>query len=166
MASQDYSEFRHLVAPELRPTDRVLELGCGNSGLGAALAADGVQHVTCTDLSGVVIERMQRRAAASASGVQYQVRSSGRRVCSAASMLCPFECGTLAPSFQCPWWLPAASEVPMCICLQVADMLQLPFPDGSFDVVIEKGALEVSSTHGVQRCVPMQGTTFTSIRHL
>ena len=32
-------------------------------------------------------------------------------------------------------------------CLQVADMLRLPFPDGSFDVVIEKGALEVGMAH-------------------
>jgi hypothetical protein len=30
-------------------------------------------------------------------------------------------------------------------------MLQLPFPDGSFDVVIEKGALEVRMLHTAQR---------------
>ena len=77
--TQDYSEFRHLVAPQLRPADRILELGCGNSGLGAALAADGYQHVTCTDLSGVVVERMRRKAAAAASTVQYQVHLLGVR---------------------------------------------------------------------------------------
>lgn len=70
---QDYSEFRHLVAPQLRPSDRILELGCGNSGLGAALAADGFHSVTCTDLSRVVVERMQRKADAAGSSVQYQV---------------------------------------------------------------------------------------------
>ena len=144
-AWQDYSEFRHLVAPELRPTDRVLELGCGNSGLGAALAADGVQHVTCTDLSGVVIERMQHRAAACDSGVQYQVHpmeaAGTQHRCSVCSFLAPWILGS--------WLPPAVHEVPACICLQVADMLQLPFPDSSFDVVIEKGALEVSITTGV-----------------
>lgn len=61
------------MAPELVASDRVLELGCGNSGLGAALAADGLKRVTCTDLSGVVVQRMQRKATACASGVHYQV---------------------------------------------------------------------------------------------
>lgn len=72
-SSQDYSEFRHLVAPQLRPSDAILELGCGNSNLGAALAADGFRDVTCTDLSRVVVDRMQRKAARAGSTVRYQV---------------------------------------------------------------------------------------------
>lgn len=70
---KDYCEFRHLVAPELRPSDGILELGCGNSNLGAALAADGFRDVTCTDLSRVVVDRMQQKAAQAGSSVRYQV---------------------------------------------------------------------------------------------
>ena len=51
--SQEYSEFRHLVEPHLRPGARILELGCGNSSLGASLAAAGFD-VTCTDMATTV----------------------------------------------------------------------------------------------------------------
>jgi SAM-dependent methyltransferase len=162
---QDYSEFRHLVAPELRPADRILELGCGNSGLGSALAADGFQHVTCTDLSQVVVERMQRKAAAAASPVQYQVRHEVPCVLSSIKVVSPciLRHNVLLSALLST---PAASETPPCAWLQAADMLQLPFPDGSFDVVIEKGALEVSMAGSLTLVLATLSCHFHSTRPL
>ena len=58
-----YENFRHLLRPEIRPGDRVLILGCGNSALGACLREDGVEHVSNLDYSPVVIEKMRQRDA-------------------------------------------------------------------------------------------------------
>ena len=40
---------------------QVLELGCGNSQLCEELYKDGITDITCTDLSAVAVERMQKR---------------------------------------------------------------------------------------------------------
>ena len=46
----------------------VLIAGCGNSRIGEEMALDGFDSVTAVDYSGVVIETMQQRVAAEASG--------------------------------------------------------------------------------------------------
>ena len=94
---QGYEQFRHLLLQHLRPSDRVLILGCGNSALAFDLCKDGVHDITSLDISPVVIDRMRVRSA---------------------------ELGLP----QLVW--------------TVGDMLSLPFQNGSFDVVIEKGAFE------------------------
>jgi len=96
---QGYEQFRHLLLPHLRPSDRVLILGCGNSALAFDLCRDGIRDMTSLDISPVVIDRMQ----AAAAGLGWP---------------------------QLVW--------------TVGDMLSLPYPDGAFDVVIEKGALSCS----------------------
>eukprot|EP00249_Psilotum_nudum_P002702 c15824_g1_i1 orf=453-1184(-) len=95
---KDYSHFRHLILGNVRISDRVLELGCGNSLMSWEMSKDGISEITCTDLSAVAIERMQNRL---------------------ASMGC------------------------QGINFVVVDMLDLPFEDSTFDVVIEKGAMDV-----------------------
>lgn len=40
---------------------QVLELGCGNSQLSEDLYKDGITKITCTDLSAVAVQNMQRR---------------------------------------------------------------------------------------------------------
>ena len=59
-----YSQFSHLVTPHIKLTDRILILGCGNSSLTQDLYADGYKHLTSVDLSPVVIQHMQAKAAA------------------------------------------------------------------------------------------------------
>ena len=58
-----YRDFAHLVTPHLRPSSRILILGCGNSSLTADLFSDGFQQITSVDLSPAVIDRMRKRAA-------------------------------------------------------------------------------------------------------
>ena len=59
-----YSHFRHLCLPHMQTSDKILILGCGNSSLTQDLYNDGFCHLTSIDLSDVVIERMQAKAAA------------------------------------------------------------------------------------------------------
>ncbi|KAF3435629.1 hypothetical protein FNV43_RR22720 [Rhamnella rubrinervis] len=95
---KDYSHFRHLIQAHLNPNSSVLELGCGNSQLSEDLFEDGITKITCTDLSAVAVQNMQKR-----------LLSKGLKE----------------------------------IKVQEADMLDLPFSDESFDVVIEKGTTDV-----------------------
>ena len=61
---QGYGEFRHLLVPHLKPTDRILVLGCGNSALSMDLYRDGFKDVTSVDLSPVVVDRMRQQSMA------------------------------------------------------------------------------------------------------
>jgi len=93
---KDYSHFQHLILENIKPTDKVLEVGAGSSRLSEDMYKDGIKHITCTDLSTVAVNHMKERF---------------------ANMI-----GMVAAE---------------------ADMLNLPFQDQSFDVVIEKGAMDV-----------------------
>ena len=48
-----YSSFKHLLLPQLKTTDRILVLGCGNSNMTADLWNDGFKDITSIDLSKV-----------------------------------------------------------------------------------------------------------------
>ncbi|KAM6160625.1 EEF1A lysine methyltransferase 4 [Erethizon dorsatum] len=91
----NFSSFRALLEPELRPEDRILVLGCGNSALSYELFIGGFPNVTSVDYSSVVVAAMQARYAH-------------------------------LPRLR---W-------------ETMDVRALCFPDGSFDVVLEKGTLD------------------------
>ncbi|XP_059778041.1 EEF1A lysine methyltransferase 4 isoform X2 [Balaenoptera ricei] len=59
----DFSSFRDLLEPELRPEDRILVLGCGNSALSYELFLGGFPDVTSVDYSSVVVAAMRDRYA-------------------------------------------------------------------------------------------------------
>ncbi|XP_070262787.1 endothelin-converting enzyme 2 isoform X4 [Myotis yumanensis] len=59
----DFSSFRALLEPELRPEDRILVLGCGNSALSYELYLGGFPDVTSVDYSSVVVAAMRARYA-------------------------------------------------------------------------------------------------------
>ncbi|XP_006884140.1 PREDICTED: endothelin-converting enzyme 2 isoform X5 [Elephantulus edwardii] len=59
----DFSSFRALLEPELRPGDRILVLGCGNSALSYDLYLGGFPDVTSVDYSSVVVAAMKIRYA-------------------------------------------------------------------------------------------------------
>ncbi|XP_004713497.1 EEF1A lysine methyltransferase 4 isoform X1 [Echinops telfairi] len=59
----DFSSFRAIVEPELRPEDRILVLGCGNSALSYELYLGGFPDVTSVDYSSVVVAAMRVRYA-------------------------------------------------------------------------------------------------------
>ena len=55
---KSYAEFRHLISPYLRPKDRILILGCGNSSMSADLYREGFCCQTNIDISPVVVQRV------------------------------------------------------------------------------------------------------------
>uniref|UniRef100_A0A8C3KDI7 EEF1A lysine methyltransferase 4 n=1 Tax=Calidris pygmaea TaxID=425635 RepID=A0A8C3KDI7_9CHAR len=90
------SRYLPQLEPELRPGDRILVLGCGNSALSHDLHERGYPDVTSVDFSPACIAAMRARYA------------------------------------RCPrlrW--------------AVMDVRALAFPDAAFDVVLEKGTLDV-----------------------
>ncbi|XP_053420291.1 EEF1A lysine methyltransferase 4 [Nycticebus coucang] len=58
----NFSSFRALLEPELRPEDRILVLGCGNSALSYELFLGGFPDVTSVDYSSVVAAMQARYA--------------------------------------------------------------------------------------------------------
>lgn len=54
-----YTQVKQLVLPQLRPSDRILVVGCGNSSFSADLYDDGYVNITNIDFSSVVINKMQ-----------------------------------------------------------------------------------------------------------
>lgn len=48
-----FQDFRSLLLPHLKPTDRILVLGCGNSTMTADLWREGFHNITSIDLSEV-----------------------------------------------------------------------------------------------------------------
>jgi SAM-dependent methyltransferase len=58
-----YADVRPLLRAALRPTDRILLIGCGNSTLSADLYDDGFTQLTNIDYSAVVIDTMRAKHA-------------------------------------------------------------------------------------------------------
>ncbi|KAA3463537.1 methyltransferase-like protein 13 [Gossypium australe] len=114
---KDYSHFRHLMQSHIKPNSSVLELGCGNSQLCEELYKDGITDITCIDLSSVAVERMKER-----------LLSKGYE---------GVFCGYFLNSFC--FLVTSLSEIKVL----EADMLDLPFSNECFDVVIEKGTMDV-----------------------
>ncbi|EDO44209.1 predicted protein [Nematostella vectensis] len=58
---KSYKEFRHLLRGHVRTCDRILILGCGNSGLSEDMYNEGYTDITNIDYSPIVIENMKRK---------------------------------------------------------------------------------------------------------
>lgn len=56
--------FEHLLLQHLVHTDRILNLGCGNSNLSASLCAKGYRNIDSIDFSETVIAKMKERSLA------------------------------------------------------------------------------------------------------
>ncbi|KAG7011687.1 Protein TIC 62, chloroplastic [Cucurbita argyrosperma subsp. argyrosperma] len=110
---KDYSHFRNLILPLLKPDSSVLELGSGNSKLSEELYNDGITDITCIDLSAVAVEKMQKRL-----------------------------------------HLKGMKEIKVL----EADMLDMPFGDECFDVVVEKGTMDVLFVDGGDPWNPQPST--------
>lgn len=65
-----YEEKLRRVTALLRPSDRVLEIGCGTGGTARHLA-QGVDHITATDLSAEMIKIAKARSKADTSSSPY-----------------------------------------------------------------------------------------------
>ncbi|XP_066295909.1 EEF1A lysine methyltransferase 4-like [Branchiostoma lanceolatum] len=90
-----YDSFRDLVLRNVKKTDKILMLGCGNSPLSADMYRDGFRHITNIDYSPACIRRMAHKH----------------------------------DNMAAMTWLEM-------------DARQLTFPDGMFEVVLEKGTLD------------------------
>ncbi|KJE92855.1 endothelin converting enzyme 2 [Capsaspora owczarzaki ATCC 30864] len=58
---KSYESFRIQLLPELKPSDRILIVGCGNSTLSELLYKDGFENITNIDFSQIVIDNMRER---------------------------------------------------------------------------------------------------------
>eukprot|EP00123_Amoebidium_parasiticum_P020266 comp46423_c0_seq1/m.47574 comp46423_c0_seq1/g.47574 ORF comp46423_c0_seq1/g.47574 comp46423_c0_seq1/m.47574 type:complete len:250 (-) comp46423_c0_seq1:143-892(-) len=56
-----YDHFQHIIREHVKPTDRILMVGCGNSSLSRSMYDDGYPHITNLDFSAVVIAKMAAR---------------------------------------------------------------------------------------------------------
>ncbi|CAM9123970.1 unnamed protein product [Ectocarpus fasciculatus] len=91
-----YPNIRSHLAPLIKPTDKILVVGCGNSTFSADLYDDGYKNITNIDYSGNVVRAMQAKY------------SEGK---------------------------------PEMLWVEM-NMLDLTFEDSSFDVVIDKAAMD------------------------
>lgn len=85
-----------LMRPHIKPSDRILIVGCGNSSFSADIYDDGFHNITNIDFASSVIERMSLLHKETRPGMD---------------------------------WV-------------VMDMTNLSFPDGAFDVVLDKAAMD------------------------
>ena len=58
---EDYASLEQLITKFIKPTDRILMLGCGNSPLSEAMYDNGYTNIVNMDISKVVIEQMEER---------------------------------------------------------------------------------------------------------
>lgn len=58
---KDYTSFRDLIRKYVKPRDKILMLGCGNSSLSADMYNDGFQNIINVDYSEVCIHNMQEK---------------------------------------------------------------------------------------------------------
>ena len=154
---KDFSEFKHLCVQHLHPGDSVLILGCGNSTLTQDLYDSGFRNLTSIDLSDVVIDHMHKKAAAACQPEikwQVSVYRSHKTVLHSIAVHCLLAavclCAAMLYSDMFRLCLNSLCQSvlgPSCLqkwhVLQVADMLDLPYSDATFDVVIEKGTMDV-----------------------
>uniref|UniRef100_A0AC34F0N3 Methyltransferase type 11 domain-containing protein n=1 Tax=Panagrolaimus sp. ES5 TaxID=591445 RepID=A0AC34F0N3_9BILA len=54
----DFKQFSELIIKELKPTDRILHVGCGNSQLSFQLYSSGFKNITNLDYSNILIEKL------------------------------------------------------------------------------------------------------------
>lgn len=57
----EYAAFKHLLLDDIKASDKILILGCGNSRLSEDMYKDGFIHITNMDYSPVVIQKMCER---------------------------------------------------------------------------------------------------------
>ena len=67
------SSFEHLLFQHIKPSDRILNLGCGNSGLSASLYERGYQNINNIDFSQTVIARMKERTLCTMPNMRWHV---------------------------------------------------------------------------------------------
>uniref|UniRef100_A0A0D9XT75 Uncharacterized protein n=1 Tax=Leersia perrieri TaxID=77586 RepID=A0A0D9XT75_9ORYZ len=139
---KDFSHFRHLLAPLISPSTSVLEVGCGNSRLGEELLREGVAGgITCVDLSPVAVQRMRDRLAEQGTEGRVFTGLVNVNLKAVVSFMILINdqwsllFGILGVKC-CPLLLAGVEVV-------VADMLDLPFERESFDLVVEKGTMDV-----------------------
>jgi len=58
---QPYNAFRHVTLNYMKPDDKILILGCGNSSLSRDLYDDGFKNIVNLDYSQIVIDKMQKK---------------------------------------------------------------------------------------------------------
>jgi SAM-dependent methyltransferase len=149
-----------VVEDHIARDDRVLEVGCGNSGLCVDMARDGYNEIVAVDFSGAVIEELTRQhskgsgSAGGEAGTKKRGRGGKAKDTAAAN-------GSGAGGIQ----------------FKQMDARSLNFADASFDTCIEKATLDsmMSGEQGMETvassCAEMSrvlraGGVLVSVSHL
>lgn len=69
----DYKKFKHLLQQDVKPTDKILILGCGNSLMSEQMYSDGYTYIINTDYSSVVIENMRNKCQHTCPDMEWEV---------------------------------------------------------------------------------------------
>ncbi|TYK06704.1 methyltransferase-like protein 13 isoform X2 [Cucumis melo var. makuwa] len=117
---------------------------CGNSKLSEELYNDGITHITCIDLSAVAVEKMQRR-----------LRLKGMKVPVGCALLSVTSHGLKSNMNRKSRLEEHYSTI---IYVLEADMLDMPFGNECFDVVVEKGTMDVLFVDGGDPWNPQPST--------
>lgn len=137
-----FPDIASIVEQFVHKTDKILLVGCGNSRLPVDMAEAGYQNIVATDYSETVIDRMKSRyghagPSTSTAGLDPQVASAraagGSHDCTQATH---------------------GNEVASRITWEVQDMTCLTYPDGYFDAVIDKAAMDAIIADGCDTWQP------------
>lgn len=123
-----FQDFRHLIEKHVNPSDRILVLGCGNSRLGVDLYEAGYTKVMNVDYSSVVIERMAAKFS-NMPGLEWRVMDM-RNLINQNPISNVISNST-------------TDSHPISNSTTESPFDSFKFNPGDFDVVIEKGTLDV-----------------------
>jgi hypothetical protein len=123
-----YDAFRQIVINSVTKSDKILNLGCGNSNLSIDMYNDGFHNIVNIDYSSVVIENMQRKHDSLNDMKWIVMDAQDMSSLPTASFDVVLEKGTLDAllvSQQDPWRLSAQAEQTMHnIMLQISRLLK------------------------------------------
>ncbi|XP_004603112.1 endothelin-converting enzyme 2 isoform X3 [Sorex araneus] len=145
----DFSSFRAFLEPELRPKDRILVLGCGNSALSYELFLGGFPDVTSVDYSSVVVAAMRARYAhvPSLRWETMDVRALGFPSGSFDVVLEKGTLDALLAGEQDPWTV--SSEGAHTVDLVLSEVSRVLVPEGRF-ISLTSAAPHFRSRHYAQ----------------
>jgi hypothetical protein len=123
-----YSAMREVLLPLLKPTDRILHVGCGQSQLGSSLYNDGFCNVLNMDISPAVIAQMAARHAKAAPKMHHRVMDMMALDCCNSSVEMILDKGSI-DALMCT----GSTQERVKACL--SEFLRVLVPNGAYFVV-------------------------------
>lgn len=123
----DYAKYRQVIRENVKESDRVLVLGCGNSRMSEEMYLDNYEHIVNIDYSAVIVEAMRLRCQ-SMSQMSWMVMDIYDLKFETNSFECVLEKGTidaLLVDEKSPWEIGEENAAKMDHILQSVSLLHL-----------------------------------------